>query len=174
MEFSTTKERILNAVLIAERVVGKKESLPVLSCVLFEVGKELIIRATNLEAGVEVRVAGDVGEKGMLAVPASILSQTLRAVSGDKVTLTTDGANLRIEARGSKTLIKAIPHEEFPTLPSPKGESGIQLERLLLLQVLQSVSYASSTSMIRPELGSIYLSAKDGALSAVATDSFRL
>lgn len=174
MQFSTPKEKILNAALIAERIVGKKESLPVLSCVVFDVGKELSVRSTNLEAGVEIKVAGDVGEKGTIAVPASILSQTLRAVSGDKINLKTDGSNLLVEARGSKTLIKAVPHDEFPALSTKKEGKGLNLSRTQLLEALQSVSYAASTSMIRPELGSIYLSAKDAKLMAVATDSFRL
>lgn len=174
MQFTTPKERILNAVLIAERIVGKKESLPVLSCVLLEVTKELSVRSTNLEAGVDVAVAGEVVEKGSIAVPASILAQTLRAVSGEKVTLKSDGPNLLVEARGSKTLIKAVPHDEFPALSAPSGGKGLEISRSLLLRSLQSVSYAASTSMIRPELGSVYLAVRDSKLTSVATDSFRL
>ncbi|MFZ2555423.1 MAG: DNA polymerase III subunit beta [Minisyncoccia bacterium] len=175
MQFTTPKEKILNAVLIAERIVGKKESLPVLACILLEVGKDLAVRSTNLEAGVDISVPGEVGEKGILAVPASVLSQTLRAVSGDRVTLRAEGGNLLIEAQGSKTLIKAIPHDEFPGIVATKETSrSLELSRTLLLQALQSVSYAASTSMIRPELGSVSISVKDGKLTTVATDSFRL
>ena len=174
MRFSTPKEMILSAVLIAERIVGKKESLPVLSCILLEVAKRFSVRATNLEAGVDVDVPGDVGEEGVVAVPAVILAQTLRSVTGDKVTLKTEGANLLVEARGSKTLIKAIPHDEFPALSTPGREGGIKVSREMLFQALQSVTYAASTSMIRPELGSVYLRMDNAQLSAVATDSFRL
>jgi DNA polymerase-3 subunit beta len=175
MQFTTPKDRILNAVLIAERIVGKKESLPVLSCILLEVDKDLAIRSTNLEAGVDIKVPGEVGEKGIVAVPAGILSQTLRAVSGDKVSLKVEGANLLIESRGSKTLIKAIPHDEFPGISATKETNrSLNLSRETLLQTLHAVSYAASTSMIRPELGSVYLKAEDGKLTAVATDSFRL
>lgn len=175
MQFTTPKDKILNAILIVERIVGKKESLPVLSCVLLEAGKDLAVRATNLEAGIDMTVPGEVGEKGLVAVPASILSQTLRAVSGDKVTLRTEGDNLRIESRGSKTLIKAIPHDEFPLLSTTKETSrSLNISREGFLKTLQSVSYAASTSMIRPELGSVYISMKDGKVTTVATDSFRL
>ena len=175
MHFTTTKEKILNAILIAERIVGKKESLPVLSCILLDVGRDLSVRSTNLEAGVDMMVPGESIEKGIVAVPASILSQTLRVASGDKITLKTDGGNLLIESRGSKTLIKAIPHDEFPTITTAKEtKKSLELSRGLLLHALQSVAYAASTSMIRPELGSVYLSVKDGKLTTVATDSFRL
>ena len=173
MKISTTKEKILNAVLIVERIVGKKESLPILACILIEVAKDLVFRATNLEAGIEVTVPADISEKGSIAVPATILSQTLRSVTGDKVTLSTEDGNLLLESRGTKTLIKAIPHEEFPALPESK-KGGIALNRDRLVRGVQAVSYAASPSMIRPDLGSIYISVKDGSLVAVATDSFRL
>src|SRR3989344_3715938 len=110
MKISTTKERILSAVLIVERIVGKKESLPILACILIDAVKGLIFRATNLEAGIEVTVPADISEKGSIAVPAIILSQTLRSVAGDKVTLTTEEGNLLLESRGTRTLIKAISH----------------------------------------------------------------
>jgi len=171
---SVIKEKLLTAVLIAERITGKKETLPVLSCVLFRVDKELLICATNLEAGVEVRVLGDIGEKGLVAVPSGVLSQTLRSMGGDKVTLSLGEGNLIIESRGTRTLIKSVPHEEFPTLPGSKKEKPFVVPRERLIDGLQAVSYAASPSMIRPELGSIYVSVKDGVLTCVATDSFRL
>ncbi len=174
MKIGTTKEKILNATLMAERITGKKESLPILSCILIDAGKELIFRATNLEAGIEITVPADISEKGTIAVSASILSQTLRTISGDTVTLTSEEGNLLIESRATKTLIKAIPHSEFPMLPTGTNSKGIEIPKERLMKALQGVSYAASPSMIRPDLGSVFLSTRDGALTTVATDSFRL
>src|SRR5665213_2047438 len=174
MKLSTTKNQILNAVLLAERIAGKKESLPVLSCILIDAGKELILRATNLEAGIEIKVPGDIEEKGVIAVPAGIFSQTLRSIGSEKLTLRSDEGNLIVESKGTRTLIKAIPHTEFPTLPSSTGKKGLKLPREKLLQALQSIVYAASPSMIRPELGSIFVSVKTQGITCVATDSFRL
>jgi DNA polymerase III subunit beta len=173
MRFSTVKEKILNAIQLVERITGKKESLPVLSCILFDSSKELVLRATNLEAGIEVQVPADIEEKGVLAVPASVLSQTVRAISGEKVSFKAEEGNLLVESKGSKTLIKSIPHEEFPII-SANEKKGLPIQRERLLQAIQSVSYAASPSMIRPELGSVYLSLRDGKVTCVATDSFRL
>lgn len=175
MLFTTPKERLLNAVLLAERVVGKKESLPVLSCVLLSAAKEFSVRSTNLEAGIEIQVPGDIGEKGTVAVPVSVFSQTLRAITGDKVSIKVESGNLLVESRGTKTLIKAQPHGEFPNLAtSDRKKGGHRLQRSTLLHALQFVSYAASPSMIRPELGSVFVSIKNGTLLTAATDSFRL
>ncbi len=174
MRITIPKEKILNAILLAERITGKKETLPILSCVLLDVGKELSVRATNLEAGVEVVSQCEVGEKGIVAVPAGIFSQTLRSLSGNTVTLQTDEGNLLVESRGTKTLIKAVPHDEFPSFGVVDGKKGVVIGREDLMRGIQSVVYAASPSMIRPELGSVYVSIDGKHITCVATDSFRL
>jgi len=174
MNITTQKEKIMSAIALAERLTGKKESLPVLSCVLLDAQGGLVVRATNLEAGIEVTVPGEIKEKGIIAVPASILSQTLRSLSGDTVSLSNEEGNLLLSARGSKTLIKAVPHEEFPALGADKKTKGIVAPRQALLKALQSVAYAASSSMIRPELGSVLISLKQNGIVCAATDSFRL
>lgn len=174
MKLSTTKNHILNAVILTERITGKKESLPILSCILIDASKQIVLRATNLEAGIEVGIGGDVEERGVIAVPANIFSQTLRSIGSEKITLKGDEGNLLVESKGTKTLIKAIPHTEFPTLSATSGKGGIKLPREKFLEALQSVVYAASPSMIRPELGSVCVSVKGSSVTCVATDSFRL
>lgn len=176
MKISTRKESIVQAVLLSERVTGKKESLPILSCILIDAQQDVVVRATNLESGVDVRVPADIEEKGRVAVMASVLSQTLRSINGDTVTLkTNDDGNLVIESRGTKTVIKAIPHDEFPTLSHDTIEKkGVMIPRERFLRGLQAVIYAASPSMIRPELGSVYVSIRQGSIVCAATDSFRL
>lgn len=174
MKITSIKEKILAAVLLAERVVGKKESLPVLSCILLDANKTLSVRATNLEAGIEITVPCDIDEPGVVAVPAVVLSQTLRSISAEKVGFRGDEGNLLVDSRGTKTVIKAIPHEEFPVFGKAEEKGGLTISREKLLKGIQSVSYAASPSMIRPELGSVYVSIDDESFVCVATDSFRL
>ncbi len=85
-----------------------------------------------------------------------------------------DEGNVCIESRGTKTLIKTLSADEFPTLPVDNQKKGVVVSRQKLISGLQSVSYAASTSMIRPELGSILLSFRGSEIVCAATDSFRL
>ncbi|HUO56188.1 MAG TPA: DNA polymerase III subunit beta [Candidatus Paceibacterota bacterium] len=173
MKIRTTKERLMNGILLTERIVGKKESLPVLSCILIDAAKECSLSATNLEAGITISIPADIEEVGTLAVNAHVLAQTIRSLSGDKVFLKSEEGNLLLESRGSKTLIKALPHAEFPALTA-KPAAGVSVERAQLLNGIQSVLYAASPSMIRPELGSVYISLDENGITCAATDSFRL
>lgn len=175
MKITCLGENLKRAVTTSERLVGKKESLPVLSCILITAEKgSLTLQATNLEAGIRVTIPAEVTEEGALAVPASILSSIIRVTHGDKVTLEGDDASLSVKSRSGTTSIRAIPREEFPTIPFPDGKTGIPLSRPALVEGLQSVMYAASHSMIRPELASISMQYADGSLVFAATDSFRL
>lgn len=176
MKISVKKESLVQAAALSERITGKKESLPILSCILIDVQADVVVRATNLESGIEVRIPADIDEKGVVAVSANILSQTIRSINSDTISLktNTDG-NLLVESRGTKTLIKAIPDGEFPRLSHDTARArGFLVPRERFLRGIQSVVYATSSSMIRPELGSVYVSVKKGMIICVATDSFRL
>jgi DNA polymerase-3 subunit beta len=173
MKILVPKERLVQAIQLAERLVGKKESLPVLSCLLIEASEQCTIKATNLEAGIAATVPCEIKEKGVVAVPAGIFSQTIRSISGETVTLTVDENNVRVESRGTKTLIKAVSHDEFPQLGG-SDKKGVSVPRESLLRAIQAVSYAASPSMIRPELGSILVGLRESCVVCAATDSFRL
>ena len=176
MKISIKKDALVQATLLAERITGKKETLPILSCILIDTKNDVTVRATNLEAGIEVRIPADIEEKGSVAVMAGVLSQTIRSIGGETITLKTgDDGNLLIESRGTKTVIKAISHEEFPTLSRGDVQVGATtLSRGHFLDCIRAVVYAASPSMIRPELGSVYISLKKNNITCVATDSFRL
>ncbi|OGG45005.1 DNA polymerase III subunit beta [Candidatus Kaiserbacteria bacterium RIFCSPHIGHO2_01_FULL_50_13] len=173
MKVIVPKNLLISLLSIIERVTGKKETLPVLSCVVLKVSDIILLSATNLEAGVECVIGGEIIEKGKVAVSASILSQTIRSIQTEKVILKKDGENLCVESKHTKTLIKTVSDSEFPEF-SPSKKKGVQIERINLLASIQSVSYAASTSVIRPEIGSVYLTTTGKSLITVATDSFRL
>lgn len=175
MKCTVSREHLSKAAQMAERITGKKESLPILSCILLEAKQNgLIVRATNLEAGIQLNVPATIEGQGIVAVPANILSQILRSIRDDTISLKLTDGNLSIESKHSKNLIKATPHDEFPQFEHDTKGKKASLARNNFLLALQAVVYAASPSMIRPELGSVYLSLDKGTLLTVATDSFRL
>ncbi|HEY4520013.1 MAG TPA: DNA polymerase III subunit beta [Candidatus Paceibacterota bacterium] len=173
MKIKVLRESLVTAVTVAERITGKKETLPILSCVVISVGSSITVASTNLESGIKTTLVGEIIEKGIVAVSASILSQTIRSIRSEYILLKTEDSNLVIESKGTKTLLKAFPHEEFPNIQAPK-KNNIHVETIKFLKSIQSVIYAVSSSMIRPEIGSIYFVAKGKIITTVATDSFRL
>ena len=72
MKIECIKEKISQAIGKAEKITGKNLTLPVLGCVLLEAGKNnLIVKATNLDLGIEISIPAKVEEQGTVAVPGT-------------------------------------------------------------------------------------------------------
>src|SRR3989344_6431109 len=176
MKATTTLERLRDVVARAEKVTGKNLSLPVLRCVLFVVGdKEIRIRATNLDIGVEFRVPAKVEGEGVIAVPGDVVSTYLAAQTTDRpVEIKEANGNLAITCGTTRVTVKALPHDDFPILPSVSDGTTLTFDAADITRGLRSVWYSASLSSVKPELQSVFIHQHDGAIVFVATDSFRL
>lgn len=175
MHIKLDRDLFLSRLELVGKVSTKHATLPVLQCVLLEVkDKSLYLTATNLEIGIEAILEVSVTATGKAAVPAQVLLQTTQQIKHKEISLKVDEGSLLVEARGSKTKIKLISAEEFPSIPKLE-EAGQVANRSLFAQGIRTAALAASQSSIKPELASVYvLQKKEHSLSFVATDSFRL
>jgi len=175
MKIECVKEKLVDAVAKAEKITGKNLTLPVLSCILFEATKrDLIIRATNLDLGIEIKLPVKVDREGKVAVPGSIINSFLSHVSGKNITLELVEGNVLVKTDFNTTVIKSLNPEDFPTIPSIEGEKIIKIPAKEVIKGIRSVWYSSALSSMKPELSSIYIHAEHDTIVFVATDSFRL
>ena len=175
MKFECTVEQLLNAVATAARFVERRANLPVLGSILVSAdGGRVILRATNLECGVEVTIAAKVSTEGVVAVPGAVLHGFLSNVKGKTVTVELKGEVLKVEAERATASIKTVPHDDFPILPKVSAERSFSVKAGDLMRAIRSVVYCASTSAIKPELQSVLIFGEAGKLTAAATDSFRL
>lgn len=177
MRIECVQEKLIEAVGMTERIAGKHMTLPVLSCLLFEAKKnELVIRATNLDLGIEITIPTKTEETGIVAIPASTLSSFITSTrTGDRgVTITTQDNNIVIDAYHSKGTIKTIPADDFPTIPRITEETSFSIHGSDFVKGLKSVWYSASVSGIKPELSSVYICCDGEYIVFAATDSFRL
>jgi DNA polymerase-3 subunit beta len=176
MKADCVKEKFCSAVSKAEKIAGKNMTLPVLSCLLIEAKEgSLVLRSTNLDLGIEIKVPAKVSSPGTVAVPALVLNGFLANTSGDgSVSLEEREGNLYLRAGDSQATIKCLSAEDFPTIPQVKDGKEYEFNAGDFIQGLKSVWYSASLSNIKPELSSVYIHSDDDELLFVATDSFRL
>jgi len=175
MQLTLDTKELMSKLELVGRVSTKHVTLPVLQCVLLEAkNNQLILRATNLEIAIEATAAAQVKADGMVAVPASVLIQTVNLNNDKDTTLSLNEGNLLVKTNNSSTEIKCIPHEEFPSIPKLTGASQVINSSMFSLGIKTAV-FAASQSSIKPELGSVYVfQKKEHTLTFVTTDSFRL
>ncbi len=176
MKLECLKDKFKDAIILAEKISGRNLTLPILSTILLETkNKNLIIRATNLEVGIEIEIPAKIETSGLVAVNASILLNYLNNLTKEeKITLELDNNNLKLSTESTQTIIKSLAPEDFPIIPKIAQEGGFEIKAVDFVSGLQAVSFASAVSDIKPEISSVYLHNENQDLIFVATDSFRL
>ncbi len=177
MKLELNFQKLKETVLLIDKVASKHLTLPVLSCILIEVKKNLaVFKATNLDVGIEVVVPVKTNEEGILAVPAGILSSFVSQIYNDNqiVKLEMVSGNLNLTTSKSKGTIKTVPPEDFPSIPKVSDGQKFTIAAEAFVKGLKSVWYSSSVSSVKPELSSVYVYNDGNSLIFAATDSFRL
>lgn len=177
MKIECIKEKLARAVSQAERVTTKNPTLPILGCILLEASKNnLIIKATNLDLGIEIHIPVKVVKDGKVAVPGVILNNFLSTIQNDKnVTIEiTENNVIKVLASKTSTIIKTLPHDDFPEIPRVPEEQSFKIQASDVVRGLKSVWYSSSVSSVKPELSSVFIHSEEDSLVFAATDSFRL
>jgi len=176
MKLICTQENFKKAIFNCERVVSKKNTLPILNNILFETEKGgLKLSATNLEIGVSSKIGAKIEKEGRITIPAKLISNfSTNLPSGENISLELVDNNLKIKSGINKAIIKGISAEDFPLLPLRKTEylldlSGLEL-KTAILKVMPAVAFNES----RQELTGINLILREKELIFAATDSFRL
>lgn len=176
MKIECIKEKLLGAVQKAERVTGKNLALPILKTILLEASESTLkIRATNMDIGVEIEIPVKVNQPGSVAVSGGVLMSLLQNLYQDKnITLELGEGGLSVITPNNTTLIKVVPHDDFPIIPRPSYEIAFSINSEDFLRGIKSVWYSSAVTNMKPELSSVYIYQDQEGMVFVATDSFRL
>lgn len=176
MNATILKENLKDALLAGERISIKSLSLPVLNSLLLVAEKNFLqLEATDLEVGLRFRILSKNEEEGRAVIPSGSFAQLLGLVKENQITLTTANNNLKILGKGFKTMLRGLSPEDFPIIPSPKGnEPFLQLEAQTLCKGLSSVAGFAGQTQTRPEISGVLFLFQKSTLKLVATDSFRL
>ncbi|OGN07796.1 MAG: DNA polymerase III subunit beta [Candidatus Yanofskybacteria bacterium RIFCSPHIGHO2_01_FULL_45_42] len=175
MKVIISQKNLNKALNLAEKIVGKNGSLPILNNILIKTENgRLKISATNLEMGINCYIGAKIEEIGELTVPARIFSDFINGISDEKVSLVSKNNILTVNSEKYKTQIYGLSGEDFPIIPKIKEGILMTIQSEILKNAFESVIDSVAISETRPELSGIYISTNNQKISFVATDSFRL
>lgn len=176
MKATCTLENFKRALFTLERVVGKQNSLPILSTILIETEKgQLKLSATNLEIGVITKIGAKIEEEGGLTVPAKPLHTFIYNLSLDQILeIHQESGALSLQSGKNHIRIKGMESKDFPIIPHFEGEYPLSLPAQAFREALQKVLFAVSLNESRIELTGVQFLLEEYKLAVAATDSFRL
>ena len=175
MKVSVLQENLSKGVAIVSRSTSTQAQLPILANILLATEKgRLKLSATNLETGINFYLGAKIEEEGAITVPAKTLVELISSLSPEKIHLETKGDSLKISSLNFKAEINGINASEFPKIPSFKGKPSFAFEAKDFKEMVDQVAFSAATDEGRPVLTGVRLAVKNGKLSLVATDGYRL
>jgi len=175
MKIEVLKENFKNSLGVAEKIVSKSLSLPILDNVLISTEDNFLnLSSTNLETAIKIWILAKIIKKGKVVVPAKFLSSFVSSLPNEKITLEEKTQGLYIECKNFKNNIQGFNPEEFPLIPEFKDCEYLEIDNKKLCQGLAQVADIAALSQSRPEISGIYFYFSKNTVKIVATDSFRL
>lgn len=177
MKVSVLQENLAHGLNIVSRAVSPRSTLPVLANVLVATDEgRLRLSATNLEMGITCWIGAKIQEEGSTTVPARTFTELVSTLIDQQVemTLNVRTQTLNVRSGSSNTDLKCIDSQEFPPMPSPDLDHGIQLNVADLKEMIQHVVFAASTDDARPILTGVLVNVHDNTITLAAADGFRL
>ena len=128
MKFSLSSSELLKQLQIAGGAINANPVLPILEDFLFTISnKKLIIAATDLETSIITEIEVNADADGVVAVPAKILLETLKALPAQPITFTVNEENYGIEITSSygKYKLAGEDGKDYPKIPEPESVDSV-------------------------------------------------
>ncbi|MQC25843.1 MAG: DNA polymerase III subunit beta [Chloroflexi bacterium] len=177
MKVSVLQENLAHGLSVVSRAVSARSTYPILANVLVsaEDGR-LRLSATDRELGITSWIGAKVEEAGATTVPARTFTDLVSTLPSDTIDmeLVVRTQTLQLSAGRSTAEIKGIDAQEFPPMPEPDGDGGIELPVDDLKEMIRQVVFAASRDDARPVLTGVLITVEGSTMTMAAADGFRL
>ncbi len=178
MKITLTRENLLNVLQTVGGVVEKRQTMPILGNVLFQVSENtLTVTASDLEIETQAQTELESSEVAQFAttLPAIKLINIVRSLpAGLTISLDFEGMRCTLSAGRSCFKLSTLPAEDFPTIDLSQAELSFSLSQHQLKQLILHTGFAMASQDVRFYLNGMLFDINDHTLRVVATDGHRL
>ena len=180
MKFVVSSTEILGHIQAISRVISNKNTLPILDNFLFELKNgELIATASDLETTLITTIPLDASEgEGVIALPAKILTDTLKEFPEQPLTFEVDSQTLavKLSTENGKFSIPGQNGDDYPKNPEKDQDSivNITVASEVLLKGINKTLFATADDELRPVMNGIFIELNNNDLTFVASDAHKL
>ena len=175
MKFSVPKEPFLEELQLLQGIVEKRNTMPILANILMNVSSsEIELTGTDLEVGLKTHMDAAIDTPGAITVNGKKIFEIVKSLpDGQTVKVEKTDDVIEIRAADSEFKILCLPKDDYPQVPEPKFEKGIQLPLKDVKEMIDRVYYAITQEQ-RYYLNGALLSLKNRQIELVSTDGHRL
>lgn len=177
MKFIVSSSTLLRQLNALNGVIVSNPIVPILENFLFEIKDNVLsVTASDLQTSITADLKIDSDEDASIAIPAKILSETLRNLPEQPVTFKVDMETYAIEIISDNGHYKLAGENaaDFPRVPEAKNVETVEITSELISTAIAYTLYAVSTDEMKPAMNGVYVNLEGTTATFVATDSHRL
>jgi len=183
MKIETINELLIDVIGKASKITNKNPNQPILENILLEFVDESTLRVTSYnldifytqDVFIKTQETGKV--KKICVNPHLLLSYLNLFDKNENVSIEITDTTIKTKVKNQESNIQAISSATYPDVRNFTVENldgGLTINSDILIDGIQSVSFAAALSSIKPELSCVLMSYEDEVFNFVATDGFRL
>jgi DNA polymerase-3 subunit beta len=176
LRITCPKSALAASLGVVARAVSTRGAVQVLGGILLQgEGDHLTPAATDMEISIRSSVPGAVDGDASVVVPGRLLTDLVRLLPDDTVTLAYDEGDgvLAVTSGSHASRLNVYSAEDFPRLP-PLDVPLQKIDAGALLATIEKVGRAASRDESRPVLTGVLVRFEGDKLIMAATDSYRL
>jgi DNA polymerase-3 subunit beta len=180
MKFVVSSTDLLGHLQAVSRVISSKNTLPILDNFLFRLdGNELEITASDLESTLITKMTlENTSDSGSIAVPARILTDTLKEFPEQPLTfeIDIDKLSIVIHSENGKFTVVGQNAGDFPQMPGIKQDqkATVEVPAEVLYSGINKTLFATADDELRPVMNGVYVELATDSLTFVASDAHKL
>lgn len=176
MKIICNKNDLLKGVNTALRAVPVRTTMPILECILIDATElDITLTANDMELGIETKVAGEISEKGKIALDAKFLAEIIRKLPDSEVTIETDSNFVAtITCEKSVFTISGKSGEDFSYLPYIERDQNIVLSQFALKEIIRQTIFSIGDNESNKVMTGELFEVTDNILKVVSLDRYRV
>lgn len=174
MKIICEKNKLVNAINIVQRAVPSKTT-PILEGILLQADENLKLTGNDLEMGIECVIDAEILEKGEVVIDSKLFGDIIKKMPNSNVNIEKDEKeNVKITCKNSKFEIKGKPGESYPRIPEIEKDKSLKVCQAVMKDMIRQTIFAVGEDENRPILTGVNIEAKNGLLTLITIDGFRL
>ncbi len=180
MKVVVSSTDLLSHLQAVGRVISSKNTLPILDNFLFKLdSNELEITASDLESTLITKMTlENTSDSGSIAVPARILTDTLKEFPEQPLTfeIDLDKLSIVINSENGKFTVVGQNAGDFPQMPTIKQDqkASVEMPAEILYNGINKTLFATADDELRPVMNGVFIELATDNLTFVASDAHKL
>ena len=176
MKFICNTKELNNACNNVIRAVNAKVTIPTIEGILIECGSDtLSLTGYDFEFGINTILSVDVVEPGAIVINAKVMSDIIRKLSEEEVTIETKGTAISIISGAAQYSITGIDADDYPELPSVNGGIPFELDQKLASSMINQTIFAvADNESNKPVYTGLKFNVENGVFTLIGVDGYRL